>query len=130
MSFAKSFTELRVWREGHRLVLAVYRQTDNFPAKERYGLTSQIRRSVTSVTANITEGFERGGKKEFIQFLTIARGSIAETQNHLLVARDLGYMRKEAFYKLANQAVITHKLINALVRSLKTSVPANKHTSN
>lgn len=126
MSFAKSFTELKVWQEGHTLVLAVYRKSDSFPRREDFGLTSQLRRSASSVTANITEGFERGTKKELTQFLIIARGSLAETQNHLLLARDLGYLNEADFQKLAQQAVIVHKLLNAFIRSIK---PVNQRTS-
>ena len=130
MSFARSFTDLKVWQEGHKLVLRIYDHTATFPDHEKFGLTSQVRRSAGSVTANITEGFERGSKKEFMQFLTIARGSLAETQNHLLVARDLGYLDKQVFDTLAKQTVTTHKLINALLRSLRASTPTNKRTSN
>lgn len=130
MSFAKSFTELKVWQEGHKLVLETYRLSESFPKSETFGLTSQLRRSVSSITANITEGFERGTKKELHQFLMIARGSLGETQNHLLLARDLKYLAETDFQKLAAQAVSVHKLLNAFLRSLKpanqrTSVPAN-----
>ncbi len=130
MSFARSFTELRVWQEGHRLVLDIYRQTAGFPHKENFGLTSQLTRSASSITANITEGFERGSNKEFIQFLVIARGSLAETQNHLLLARDLGYLDKVSFVNLAKQSILIHKQINALIGSMRTSSLAYKRTSN
>lgn len=130
MAFAKSFTDLKVWQEGHAFALAIYKATERFPARENFGLTSQIQRASTSITSNITEGFERGSKKEFVQFLVIARGSLGETQNQLLLARDLGYITKEQFGALAEQSVVVHKMINALIRSLKTSPPANKRTSN
>lgn len=130
MSFAKSFTDLKVWQDGHQLALAVYRASEAFPQKEQFGLTSQLTRAASSVTANITEGFERKSKREFIQFLAIARGSIAETQNHLLLARDLGYLDGKIFESLAKQTIAIHKQINALIRALKTSLPANKRTSN
>lgn len=130
MSFAKSFTELKVWQEGHALVLSVYKISTEFPQRENFGLTSQMTRSASSITANITEGFERGSRKEFIHFLTIARGSLAETQNHLLLARDLGYLDNLVFEKLAQQTVVIHKLINGLIRSLRSSALANKRTSN
>lgn len=126
MSFAKSFTELKVWQEGHKLVLDVYRVSESFPKSEVFGLSSQLRRSASSVTANITEGFERGTKKELHQFLMIARGSLGETQNHLLLARDLKYLVEADFQRLAKQAVSVHKLLNAFSRSVK---PANQRTS-
>ncbi len=121
MSLAKSFTELRVWQEAHKLTLDVYRCTETFPSQESFGLTSQLRRSTSSVAANITEGFERGSKKDFAHFLIIARGSLAETQNHLLLARDLSYLQQDQFNQLAAKTIKVHKLLNSLIRSLKTS---------
>jgi len=125
MAFAKSFTELKVWQEAHKFVLMVYKTTESFPSKENFGLTSQIRRAAVSITSNIAEGFERGSKKELIQFSIIARASLGEMQNQLLLAKDLGYLEKSDFDKLAKQSVVVHKLINAFIRSLKSSAPAN-----
>lgn len=125
MSFAKSFTELKVWQESHKLTLAIYKASETFPQKEVFGLTSQVRRSASSVPANITEGFERGTKKELNQFLIIARGSLAETQNHLLLARDLAYLAEVDFQKLVRHAVVVHKLLNSFISSLK---PDNQRT--
>jgi four helix bundle protein len=130
MAFAKSFTELKVWQEAHSLVLQVYKVTGTFPKSESFGLTSQLQRAIVSVTSNITEGFERGSRKEFIQFLIIARGSLAESQNQLLIARDLQYISPEKFKELADQSVGIHKSINALIRSLRSPKPANQRTSN
>jgi four helix bundle protein len=90
----KSFTELRVWREAHDLALRIYRLTDGFPAHEKYSITSQIRRSASSVSANIAEGFGRGTIRELNQFLIIARGSLKETINYLILAKDLGYLEE------------------------------------
>ncbi len=125
MSLAKSFTELKVWQEAHKLTLEIYKSTENFPKSESFGLTSQLRRSASSVAANITEGFARGSKREFAQFLTIARGSLAETQNHLLLARDLNYLHQAHFRQLADRSIKVHRLLNALRRSLKTSAPVH-----
>ncbi|HLB66728.1 MAG TPA: four helix bundle protein [Candidatus Saccharimonadales bacterium] len=130
MGFAKSFTELRAWQEAHKYVLLVYKATDSFPAKESFGLTSQIRRAAVSITSNIAEGFERGSKKELIQFSVIARASLSETQNQLLLAKDLSYLKQADFNKLAGQSIVVHKLTNAFIRSLRTSSLADKHTSN
>lgn len=128
MTFAKSFTDLVVWQESHKFVLSVYKMTNKFPERENYGLASQLQRAAVSITSNITEGFERGSQKELRQFLAIARGSLAETQNQLLIARDLGYITKNDFSKLADQSVVIHKLINAFRTSL--GKPADKRTSN
>ncbi|MFA6603274.1 MAG: four helix bundle protein [Patescibacteria group bacterium] len=83
---------LRVWKEARALSLSIYRVTSSFPMTERFGLTQQIRRSTTSVGANIAEGYGRSGKKEFKNFLSIARGSAKETEYFLLLAKDLGFL--------------------------------------
>lgn len=129
MPLAKSFPELQVWQEAHSLVLMIYKATDSFPKKEDFGLTSQVRRAAVSITSNITEGFERGSKREFCQFLIIARGSLGETQNQLLLAKDLLYLTQEDFNKVEEQSVKVHKMLNAFIRSLKTSSLANQQTS-
>jgi len=114
-----SFTDLVAWKKGHKLVLAIYQVTSEFPKKETYSLTDQIRRCVISITSNIAEGFSRKTSKEKIQFYYTALGSLTELQNQLLIARDVGYMDNEAFDKLANQTIEVAKLINGLIRSLK-----------
>lgn len=113
----QSFTHLSTWQEGHKLVLAVYKATDEFPDKEKFALIDQMRRSVLSVTSNIAEGFSRQGKKEKIQFYYMARGSLTELQNQLLVARDITYLSKEEFSHIAEQTVLVHKLLNGLIKS-------------
>ena len=91
----REFTDLDVWKEAHQLTLMVYRAVQKFPREEQFALAQQIRRSVSSIEANIAEGHGRFGKAEFHHFLNIARGSLSETQCHLLVARDLGYLTEE-----------------------------------
>lgn len=129
MALAKSFTDLKMWQESHKFALEIYKYTAEFPKSETFGLTNQLRRACVSVTSNITEGFERKSKKEFKQFLVIARGSLGEIQSQLLLARDLNYINLNQFKKLAEQSVIIHKQINAFIRSLQTSSPANQITS-
>lgn len=113
----KSFTDLDTWKYGHKLVISTYQATSDFPKQEQYGLTSQIRRSALSVTSNIAEGFSRQGKKEKIQFYYIAKGSLTEFQNQLLVAKDVSYLKKETFENLANQTIMVSKLLTGLIRS-------------
>jgi four helix bundle protein len=84
------FTELKVWQRAHALVLEVYRISAGFPAEERFALTSQLRRAVTSVPANIAEGSRRKGQQEYSRFLNIAQGSAAEAEYLLILSRDLG----------------------------------------
>ena len=95
MNKITSFTDLAVWREGHKLVLAVYKLTRNFPEFEKFGLANQIQRAVISITSNIAEGFSRKNKKEKTQFFYTALGSLTEVQNQLLIARDLGYIKQK-----------------------------------
>jgi len=115
----KSFTDLVAWQEGHKLVLMVYKTTEKFPKKEIYSLTSQMRRCSISITSNITEGFSRQGKKEKIQFYYTARGSLTELQNQLLIAKDVGYLTKSRFQKIAAQTVKVSKLLTGLIKSLR-----------
>lgn len=116
----KSFTDLNVWKGGHKLVLTIYKITLNFPQAEIYGLTNQMRRCVVSITSNIAEGFSRSSRKEKIQFYYIALGSLTELQNQLLISKDLGYIDKAKFTPIAEQTVIVHKLLNGLIKSIKS----------
>jgi len=118
----KSFTDLNAWREGHKLVLEIYKITKRFPNEEQFGLTSQLRRAVISFTSNIAEGFSRNSYKEKLQFYSMALGSLTEIQNQLLVARDIGYITKEEFDKIAEQTVTISKLTNGLIKKSKTII--------
>ena len=118
----KSFTDLNAWKEGHKLVLSIYKVSDDFPSKEMFGLISQMRRAAISITSNIAEGFSRNTSKDKCQFYLIAQGSLTELQNQLLISRDIGYLNNESFHEIANQTVIVNKLINGLkkIRSTNT----------
>jgi four helix bundle protein len=118
----KSFTDLNSWKEGHKLVLLIYKSTQEFPKEEQFGLIIQIRRAVISITSNIAEGFSRNSYKEKSQFYSIALGSLTEIQNQLLIAKDLNYLNKEAFNNLANQTVIINKLLNGLIKKSRTMI--------
>ena len=115
----KSFTDLDTWKEGHKLVVLIYRITKNFSLDEQFGLTSQIRRAAVSVTSNIAEGFSRSSYGDKGHFFTIAHGSLTEVQNQLLISRDVGYLSQAEFDKLAEQTVVIHKLLNGLIKSTK-----------
>ncbi len=80
-----------VWQKAHQLVLDVYKLSNAFPATERFGLTSQVRRAAVSVPANIAEGFRKRGRNDKARFLNIAQGSLEEVRYYLILARDLGY---------------------------------------
>jgi len=112
-----SFTDLNAWKEGHRLVLEVYKITKSFPTDERFGLIDQMRRCAVSITSNIAEGFSRRSKKEKAQFFYMALGSITELQNQLLIARDIKYISQEVFHELAEKTIVVSKLTNGLIKS-------------
>lgn len=116
----KSFTDLITWQEAHKLVIIIYKLTKNFPNEELFGLIGQMRRAVVSVSSNIAEGFSRGTYKEKIRFYRIAQASLTELQNQLLISRDMKYLDKNRFNKVADQTVTVIKLINGLIRSSKT----------
>jgi four helix bundle protein len=115
-----SFTDLNAWKHGHKLVLKIYEITEQFPQKEVFGLTSQMRRAAVSITSNIAEGFSRNTSKDKVQFYSIAQGSLTELQNQLLIARDIGYIKEEGFQDIANHTVTVSKLISGLKRIRNT----------
>jgi four helix bundle protein len=115
----RDFQELHVWRHAHQLTLDVYAATKTFPADERFGVTSQIRRSSASVAANIAEGCGRNGSAELARFLDIALGSLAETIYFLLLARDLGYLEPDNQAELDTQATALRRMLIAFSRRLR-----------
>ena len=96
-----------------RLVREAYRATEAFPDSERFGLTSQIRRAAVSIPSNIAEGAARGGKAELVRFLIIARGSLAELDTQLWIARDLGFLKDPR--ELQAELQLLHARLNALI---------------
>ncbi|HBI33741.1 MAG TPA: four helix bundle protein [Candidatus Moranbacteria bacterium] len=112
----QSFTDLEAWREGHKLVLEIYKITQEFPKEEMFGLVSQMRRCAVSITSNIAEGFSRNTSKDKYQFYCVAHGSLTELQNQLLISRDIGYLEKVKFDKIALQTISVAKLLNGLKR--------------
>jgi len=114
-----NFMDLNAWKEGHKLVLQVYKSTNKFPIRERYGLGSQVERAVVSITSNIAEGFSRLSGKEKNNFYYFANSSLTEAQNQMLIARDLGYIDRESFERIWRQTIIVQKLINGLIKSIK-----------
>jgi four helix bundle protein len=117
MGEVKSFTDLLSWKKGHEIVLEVYKVTRDFPKEERYGIVDQLRRAVVSITCNQAEGFNRHSKKDKTHFYYTALGSVAEVQNLLLVAKDIGYLDNHTFNQIAQLTVQEAKLIKGLIRS-------------
>ena len=108
---AKSFRELRVWNKAMDLATLIYSVTAAFPKSEIYGLTSQMRRAAVSIASNIAEGSVRGTRKDFKQFVTIARGSNSELQTQLELARRLEF-------GIASQVAEAEELTNAVGQML------------
>ena len=115
----KDFKELRVWSKAHELTMLVYKVARAFPRDEVYGLTSQVRRSAASIGANIAEGCGRHSDGEMTRFLQIARGSASETEYHLLLAKDLGFLQ-EADSRAAELALVAvQRMLTALVQKVQ-----------
>ena len=112
----RSFTDLKAWQESHKLVLDIYGFTNNFPQREIFGLSSQMRRAAVSITSNIAEGFSRITNKDKAQFYSISLGSLTELQSQLYVARDIGYINKADFLKIFDKIILVSKLLNGLKR--------------
>jgi len=115
-----TFKSLKVWQKTHNLVLNIYKITKEFPKSEIYGLTSQIRRSASSVATNIVEGYKRKSKKDFNHFLNISVGSLEETKYHLLLAHDLEYLNKKNYKDLSESLEEVGRMLNGFRKKLTT----------
>jgi four helix bundle protein len=116
---AQHYRKLEVWQRSMDLVAAVYQVTAAFPSQEMFGLTSQLRRSVVSIPANIAEGQGRLHRGDFLHHLSIARGSLTESETHLLIAERLGYLNPEGLAGVWEQCQEVGRLLNGLIRSLR-----------
>jgi len=114
----QNFRNLRVWQKAHQLSLAVYRGSSTFPKHEMYGIVSQMRRCAASIGANIAEGCCRKGDIEMRRLLQIAMGSASELEYHLLLARDLGYLRLSDYEPLDRGAVELKRMLTSLMQKL------------
>jgi len=121
----KSYKDLRVWEAGIDLSLAVYSATKTFPKQEWFGLVSQMRRSAASVPANIAEGAWRQHSGELIQFLHIARGSLAELHTFVNMSARLEYLTAETSVMLNDKIEDVGKMLHGLISSLR----AREHTN-
>ncbi|MDE2018973.1 MAG: four helix bundle protein [Patescibacteria group bacterium] len=113
----KKFTDLNAWREAHKLVLYIYRITRSFPKEEIFGLTNQMRRAAVSITSNIAEGFGRRSFKDKARFYYLAKGSINEEKNQILISHDIDYLCDAEFQEGIQQADIADQLLQGLINS-------------
>lgn len=122
MNKIQSFEQLTVWQESQNLAVAVYSLAKSFPKEEIFGITSQIKRSAASVSANIAEGFGRNTQKDKLQFYHIAYGSLLETKNFLYLANKLKYIDTDKLELALAQVTSCQKLLNAYIRAHKNNV--------
>lgn len=114
-----SFTDLIAWQESYKLVLMIYRATKLFPQNEQFGLISQMRRAAVSITSNLAEGFSRESARDKTRFYFIAKASLTELQNELLISRDVDYIKLSKFSEISEQSIKARQLIIGLIRSTK-----------
>lgn len=115
---AKTFKDLIARQKAHEFVLEVYSQTETFPTKELYGLTSQFRRAAVSIAANIAEGFKKRGKKDKARFMNILQGSLEECRYYIILSRDLGYLEDSILYSKIEDV---SKLVDAYSKAILSS---------
>ena len=112
------YEKLKVWEAAHKFTIDIYKITKRFPKDEKYGLISQIRRSVSSIPTNIVEGCGQLGNGNLIRFLGIAKGSAFETEYQLLLSKDLGYIDTSEFNILTEKIKFIIRMLNNLIKSL------------
>jgi four helix bundle protein len=116
------YRDLKVWQLGVEISLTVYRITNEFPRSEIYGLTSQLRRAAVSIPSNIAEGHSRGQTKDFVRFLSISRGSVAELETQLLIAERLGYTSSANLETIMGMLNEESRMLAGLRRSLNAKL--------
>jgi four helix bundle protein len=116
----ESWRDLEVWKLSHSLVLKLYEITKSFPNDERFRLTDQICRAATSVPTNIAEGKGRNSLREYLQFLSIARGSVEEVKYLIFLCKDLGFISESTYGEIADKYDQLGRMLNGLMKSLRS----------
>lgn len=116
-----SFQDMPVWQRAMDVAEAIFYLSESFPPKEDYGLTSQIRRSALSISGNIAEAFGRHHLKDKLNFYYIARGSLTETQSHLIYAKRVGYLNEQQKQRVHDDLLNVHKELNKIIFSFKNT---------
>ncbi|MBC8478748.1 four helix bundle protein [bacterium] len=120
MTALASYQDLEVWKKSIDWVEQIYLASKNFPSEEKFGLTSQLRRAAVSAPSNIAEGAARRGTGEFLQFLSVASGSLAEAETQLILAQRLKILQTSTADSLLSEAEIISKMLGGLKRSLQS----------
>jgi len=103
-------------------VTEIYRVTNVFPATEKFGLTSQLRRAAVSIPSNIAEGYGRGTSQDYLRFLRIARGSLFEVDTQLLIATNMGFLSHDQYQQVENQLAETGRVLAGLIKSIESRI--------
>jgi four helix bundle protein len=119
---ARDYTKIKAWQLADDFAVAVYQTTKRFPREETYGLTSQVRRAASSTPANIAEGSNRTSKKDYLHFLSIALGSLAEAKYFLHLAKRLGYIDEMEYCKLAGLGDEAGKTLGGLISAIQKEI--------
>jgi four helix bundle protein len=118
MTKTQSYKDLIVYQKAYKLTLDKYRITKKFPPEELYGMISQMRRSAVSIPSNIAEGYRRGHRKEYVQFLHVAMGSCAELETQMSIAKDLCWISDEDFNGLYKSQDEVSRLLRKVIHSM------------
>jgi len=113
-----SFKKLIAWQKAYELTLDIYRTTKKVPKSNGLALRTQIQKAALSIPANIAEGYERQHRKEYLQFLCIARGSLGELETYILLAKDLSYINEKEYDRINDLRSEVGRLLRGLVKSL------------
>lgn len=122
----KTHKDLDVWKKSVSLVTSIYEVTKTFPKDEIYGITNQIRRSAVSIPSNIAEGSARKGEKEFIQFLYISLGSLAELETQLIIANNLKYVNLNDYELMTGRLEEIRKMLIGLIKFVKNKIKSDE----
>jgi len=116
----RTFKDLTVWQESHKLVLQIYGLISQFPKSEQYALADQMKRAAVSITSNLAEGFSRRSYKDKINFYYLAKGSLTELHSQLFLVRDLNYCSLASFENIMKQVSAVGQLLQAFIKKTQT----------
>src|SRR5438034_8208953 len=117
----RDFREIKVWEKAHELTLEIYKATAKFPREEIYGLTSQTRRSSSSIPANVAEGCGRGSNAELARFLQIGLGSASELEYHILLAHDLTFLPVAVYDLIQSRVTEVKRMLTSLLQKVRAA---------
>lgn len=121
MSKIEKIEDIIVWQKAKSLTINIYKASNHGSFAKDFGLRDQIRRAAVSIPSNIAEGFGRGGNREFLQFLSISKGSLFELKTQLIIANEIGYLNDEIFSKISNEIDEVGKMLTSFMNYLSNS---------